>query len=432
MNRIAIILGYGDNKKDNAMLFAMQLVVATLPFVEHINSWAIIVMTLVWLCTVKFSNFSYAFKERKLSIYFLLYFVWLAVGLIYTDNLAEGLGDLTLKLSFVIFPFVLLFNKRIDQHFLRGVIRVFYYTLFIVSIYMLIMAWMAFLSNQDLGHSESFSYFTYEKFASTIHIQPIYLSMYMVFSFFAVIWDFFIDPRIGLTKAGKLMAQIWAFHFYMMVILLSSRMELLVLLFISFVGIAYYDAYKKRSWAKAIVKMVVLLSVTILLLGLIPINKARYTEMVDIEQDYTQNKWGGRSIRIHKWLNALELIAEQPLIGTGTGDMQEELEKVYARNNFNIALEYNFNPHNQYLQTWASTGLIGLFFLLGILLLSFIYAINSRNALYIGLVLLLSLSMLTESMLERQKGLVFFSFFFLFFGGYYFNHKEKLALLPKE
>lgn len=432
MNRLAIILGYGEDLKDNAMLFAMQLVVVTLPFVEHINSWAIIIMTFVWLFTVNFSNFSFAFRERKLSIYFLLYFVWLVIGLIYTDDMASGLKDLTLKLSFVIFPFVLLFNKRINQHFLRGVVRVFYYTMFIASIYMLVAAWISFLSNDSTGLTDSLSYFTYEKFASTLSIQPIYLSMYMVFSFFAVIWDFFIDPRIGLTRSGKIMAQIWAFHFYMMVILLSSRMELLVLLFISFLGIAYYDGFKRKSKSKAAVKMVILLSVTILFLGIIPINKARYTEMVDINQDYKQNQWGGRSIRIHKWLNALELIADQPLLGTGTGDMQEELEKVYKKNNFDLALEHKFNPHNQYLQTWASTGLIGLFFLLGIFIVSLIYALNSRNALYIGLVLLLSLSMLTESMLERQKGLVFFSFFLLFFGGYYFNHKEKISLHPKE
>jgi O-antigen ligase len=296
---------------------------------------------------------------------------------------------------------------------------------------MLVVAWIAFLSSDSTTIAQSMSFFTYEKFASTVGVQPIYLSMYMVFSFFAVIWDFFIDPRIGLTKSGKLMAFTWAFHFFMMVILLSSRMELLVLLFVSFVGIAYFDAFKKKSWSKALIKILVFTSATIFLLGVIPINKARYSEMVDMEKDYKETKWGGRSIRIHKWMNTLELISEQPLLGTGSGDMQNELQKVYQRNNFEIAYKYRFNPHNQYLQTWASSGLIGLFFLFGILLVSLIYAIRSKNALYVGLVLVIALSMLTESMLERQKGLVFFSFFLLFFGGYYFNHKERQSLHPK-
>lgn len=431
MKRLATILGYGENRKDNLMLFSMQLVVASLAFVEHINSWAIIIMTLVWLFTVDYSNFSFSFKERKIGILFIAYFLWLCIGLLYTDNKSLGLQDIILKFSFLLFPFILLLNKRIDQHFLRGVIRVFYYTTFLVSIYVLMMAWINMSLSESAELSDSLGYFTYEKLASNIHIQPIYLSMYMVFSFFAVIWDFFIDPRIGLTKSGKWVAGIWAFHFYMMVILLSSRMELLVLLIVSFLGLGYFDGKVAKRWMLAIFKMLVLASITVTLLGLFPVNKARYVEMVDIEKDYTETKWGGRSIRIHKWLNTLELIKEQPFLGTGAGDMQSELMKTYKKNDFLIAFDLNFNPHNQYLQTWASSGLVGLILLLGILLLSLIYSIDSKNALYIALVLILALSMLTESMLQRQKGLVFFSFFLLFFAGYYFNHKERLSSLSK-
>ena len=428
MKRLALILGYGDNRKDNAMLFSMQLVVASLPFIEYINSWAIIIMTFVWLFTTNYSTILHDLKERKLGLLFMLYFINLLVGLSYTDNQAGGIQDLILKLSFVIFPFVLLVNRRIDQHFLRGVIRVFYYTMFLVSIYILLAAWRNLINAGEVDLSQALGYFTYEILAANIGIQPIYLSLYMVFAFFAVIWDFFLDPKIGLTKSGKWMARVWGFHFYMMVILLSSRMELLVLLFISFLGLAYYQGLKAKSWFSAIFKILVLGSFTIFLLGLFPVNKARYEEMVDINKDYTQTKWGGRSIRIHKWMNTLELISEQPILGTGVGDMQDELQKVYKRNQFDIAYSYRFNPHNQYLQTWAASGILGILTLLLIYFISFKYALDSKNKLYIALVLLLFLSMITESMLERQKGLVFFSFFLLFFGGYYFNHKEHKAL----
>jgi O-antigen ligase len=107
--------------------------------------------------------------------------------------------------------------------------------------------------------------------------------------------------------------------------------------------------------------------------------------------------------------------------------MQDELQLVYKKNNFDIAYNYRFNPHNQYLQTWATFGLIGLFFLLGILAVSFKYSITSQNIFYVFLVLLLSLSMITESMLERQKGVVFFSFFLLLFAAYYLNEEVNQA-----
>lgn len=430
MNRIAKILGYTDDKKNNLLLFSMQLVVISLTMPEHINSWAILILTLTWFGTEKYSKFTFSFKSRKLALIFISYFIWLIIGLSYTDDLENGLSDLVLKLSFIIFPFVLLLNKRIDQHFLRGVIRAFYYSLFVVSITILLMALNNLSAAGDITLSEALSFFTYEKLAYNIGIQPIYLSMYMVFAFFCVIWDFFIDPRVGLTKAGKWMAIAWAFHYYMMVILLSSRMELLVLLFVSFVGLIYYKGFIQKKWILAIFQMMIMGSLTIMLLGLFPVNKARYVEMVDINNDYTKTKWGGRSIRLHKWKNTLELISENPFLGTGAGDMQNELQKVYKRNDFDLAYGFRFNPHNQYLQTWVATGMIGLFLLFGILLSSLLYALDSKNALYIAFVLIISTSMLTESLLERQKGLVFFSFFLLFFGSYYFNHKEREKTLP--
>ncbi len=426
MKRIAMIFGYGDDMKDNIFLFALQLVVITLPaFYEYINSWAIVILFFTWLFTNNFSKFGFYFKTRPLGWFFIGYFVWMLIGLLYSDNLGAAKVDIVQKLTFIIFPVILLYNNRIKSRHLRGLIRLFYWTVFVLSIYMLAKAWVNYYTQIPLLQSD-LDYFTYEKLAANVGIQPIYLSMYMVFAFFAVLWDFFLQPKIGLTKAGNLMATIWLFHFYMMVVLLSSRMELMILIFLASVLTLWLE-YKKesRKWFQAIFKVLVLGSVTIILLGAFPINKARYQEMIDFKKDYTETKWGGRDIRIQKWLNTLELISEQPLIGTGTGDMQDELQKVYKRNKFDVAYNYKFNPHNQYFQTWATFGLIGLFLLLGILAVSLKHSISSGNLLYVLLVLILSLSMITESILERHKGLVFFSFFLLLFGAYYLNNKDQ-------
>jgi len=426
MKRIALILGYSNDFKDNLFLLALQLVVITLPaYYGFINSWAIIILFLTWLFTNNFSKFGFYFKTRPLGWFFIGYFVWMLVGLLYSDNIATANVDIIQKLTFILFPSILLFNDRIKSRHLRGLIRLFYWTVFVLSIFMLTKAWINYYTQIPLLTSD-LDYFTYERLADNVGIQPIYLSMYMVFAFFGVLWDFFLQPKIGLTKAGNMMATIWLFHFYMMVVLLSSRMELMILIFLISV-LTFWLEYKKetRKWFPAIFKILILGSVTIILLGIFPVNKARYQEMVDFKKDYTQNKWGGRDIRIQKWFNTLELIAEQPFLGTGTGDLQDELQKVYKRNNFDVAYNYKFNPHNQYLQTWATFGLIGLFFLFGILAVSFKDSISSGNLLYVLLVLILTLSMITESILERHKGVVFFSFFLLLFGGYYLNNKEQ-------
>lgn len=427
MKRIKHIFGYTNDFKDNLFLFGLQLFVITLPaYLSFVNSYAVALLFLIWLYTNDFTGIRQRLIERKLGWFFIAYFFWMMFTLVYSSNRELGWLDTGQKLTFLLFPFILLSNTKIKCRHIRGVVRMFYWTLYVLSIYMLVKAGYNYYTQTPTVLANDLDYFTYEKLANTVLVQPIYLALYMVFAFFGVWWDYFLQPKVSLTKAGRGMAFIWLFHFFMMVILLSSRMELLVLLFLTTV-LLFWNEFKKekRNWGLAAFKILAIGSFTIILIGMIPVNKARYQEMVDFEQDYTQNRWGGRAIRIQKWLNTLELIAENPMLGTGVGDMQNELQKVYKRNNFEIAYRYAFNPHNQYLQTWATVGLIGLFFLLGILAFSLRNALNSKNELYVLLVFILAFSMITESMLERQKGVVFFSFFLLLFAAYYHNSKLK-------
>ena len=426
MKRIARIFGYGNDRKDNIFLFAMQLVVFTLPaYFGFVNSWAIVLLFLVWLFTNDFSTLPGYLKKRSLGWFFIGYFIWSLIAISWSENKDVAWVTLGHTASFLVLPFLLLYSNRIVCRHLRGVIRVFYWTNFVLSIIMLGLAGISYY-NHTPALAHDLDYFTYEKLALQVGIQPIYLAMYMVFSMFAVWWDFFLQPKVGLTKEGKVMAGIWIFHFYMMIVLLSSRMELLIMLLLASVLILWLELKKsKKRWPLGLFKVLVLGSVTIILIGVFPVNKARYEEMIDLNKDYTQNRWGGRAIRIQKWLNTFELIAEQPFLGTGTGDLQDELQKVYKKNHFELAYVNKFNPHNQYLQTWATYGIPGLFFLLGIIVVSLRYAWGRKNPLYFILIFLLAFSMITESILERQKGVVFFSFFLLLFAAYYLNEKER-------
>jgi len=70
-------------------------------------------------------------------------------------------------------------------------------------------------------------------------------------------------------------------------------------------------------------------------------------------------------------------------------------------------LEYD--PHNQYLQTWLELGLAGLFALL-LCIFAPLFRPNVEQS-YVAFILIFSLMCLTESIGERQKGIVFFTLF---------------------
>uniref|UniRef100_E6PN58 Putative O-antigen polymerase n=1 Tax=mine drainage metagenome TaxID=410659 RepID=E6PN58_9ZZZZ len=100
-----------------------------------------------------------------------------------------------------------------------------------------------------------------------------------------------------------------------------------------------------------------------------PVAKLRLEQAVSNIQQYKQfertregnldaNSLG---LRLQFWSNSLRLIAQHPILGTGTGSLHEEYAKLVAGTNTLDAV----NPHNEYLSTTVQLGVIGLALLLG-------------------------------------------------------------------
>jgi O-antigen ligase len=111
-------------------------------------------------------------------------------------------------------------------------------------------------------------------------------------------------------------------------------------------------------------------------------------------------------------LNSVRTMLGQNLIlGTGTGDIQDELnEEFRSTGNMKLA-EVNTNTHNQFLEILIEHGLIGLIIFLSMILMMFYIAYKRRNTLYLMFLLLVSISFLFETMLNRLAGVTFFSLF---------------------
>jgi O-antigen ligase len=95
----------------------------------------------------------------------------------------------------------------------------------------------------------------------------------------------------------------------------------------------------------------------------------------------------------------------------GTGDIKDELKKVYKEREYIYPYERNYNAHNQYLQTWAALGTIGLLSLLGIFGLCVLEGLFRGNYFFFLLTVNVAVACVTESILEVQAGVVFLTFF---------------------
>jgi len=126
----------------------------------------------------------------------------------------------------------------------------------------------------------------------------------------------------------------------------------------------------------------------------------------DIDINETTNS------RILGWNAAFDLIREHPFLGVGPDGVREELKTAYEDH----GLDYGYrNPHNQYLQTWLELGLPGLILLLSMGLVSVFLAIRERNYIFFAFLMILYTHMLFESILERRLGILIFAFWLSIF-----------------
>ena len=117
----------------------------------------------------------------------------------------------------------------------------------------------------------------------------------------------------------------------------------------------------------------------------------------------------GNEVRLILWTATGELIAEHPF-GVGTGNVDIYLtEKLQSYGLYDLA-SYKYNPHNQFLQTFLEVGIVGFLLLLLIILFGIRQALKNKSWLLLIIMVSLVFNCLFESMLQRQSGIVFYSF----------------------
>ncbi|MGM0611894.1 MAG: O-antigen ligase family protein [Bacteroidota bacterium] len=118
--------------------------------------------------------------------------------------------------------------------------------------------------------------------------------------------------------------------------------------------------------------------------------------------------------RLEYWKAALGIIRGNPLIGVGTGDINQSFNKEYKEMETKLDEEYRLRSHNQYLRIGATLGLLGL----GLFLLFLFYPVFAarawEEALFVVFLYIVLMSMVTEDTLETQVGANFFAFFYSF------------------
>ncbi len=338
-------------------------------------------------------------KENKRYLLFAALFLIFVYGYFISSDMATAARDLEIKLYLFAIPVFYVMLKPFSEKEKRLVLWLFVVTCITFIITALGIALYHFINTGE-------NHFYYKDLLAFTPLHPSYAGMFQAFAAVIIVmhlltnWGILSSKRKIVLLAALLLITLFIF-------LLTAKMAIASIFILC--SIAFYVWGKQYLGKQKTILIIILGNICALgaMLSL-PYTRERIKLLFTYNEVAYDNSVNSRK---EIWNAATDVIAQNPLTGTGTGDAEADLIQAYANNGFKLGVEEKYNAHNQYLQILVETGWLGLLAFVGCLFLCLRLAIKHKNYLYLAFLLLWMVNISTESMLDTQSGVVFFSFF---------------------
>lgn len=420
---------------------------------------AIIALLLQWILGVNYRKKLIKLRKDSFAIGLIgLYFLY-AISFFWSENNTVAVTDIILKSPLLVLPLVILSKQNLSVKQLNIVFLSFALSSIGLNLYTLFDAYLLYRETNNINN------FYYSNL--TINMHTAYQSMFTCFSIVLFVYLFVRDRFIS-----KWMVYIVVLIQIVFVLLLSSRMQILIMIFMAPAFLIVHYANRKQL-LRGLLYTILIFSFSILSFSFLIISAPkqvindRYKTTVSHINSIGIDS-GNSDVRKFIWAAGIEIIENNWLFGVGAGDIKDTLLSKYSKqilknptadnlvdstilqiqtnnktvsylkekainsnrtykkelrghaeyilirknNRYKNSLKAEYNFHNQYLQTFSKIGIFGLLILCYLLAYLFVLSIRRKDYLTILFVFIVGASFLTESMLERQAGVVFFPFFY--------------------
>lgn len=352
-----------------------------------------------------------SFKNPGLWL-FLFYFMHI-VGLIHTENMAFANMDLGMKATLAIFPvFFLLY-----QPLVRWPVFV---KCFVLGAFASILVNVA-LSMEAYLNSGAFYYMRGSNLSQMMHRG--YWAVYLLIAYL-----FLLKMAIVAVNRFKIFLNLLGALFLAVFIVLSeSKVGYLLLAIISIWEVVKFIKAHKNKWLIPIAAAV-FVGGGILVYTLMPSAVQRISKTFEVMakplDSYDKANAESTTARLFVWDASVDLIKENFWFGVGTGDIKDELHQRNLDKGYTGVAQMNLNSHNQFLNSHVAIGVFGSLFLL-LTIVANLFKLNPDplRSWRLGIVFILFIALLPESMLEVQAGIIPYAFFLTFLTA--FKLKEK-------
>ncbi len=395
-----------DNIDNRINYYHLLFFLLALPF-DRLYSELILISFLVHTL-IYFRKEKLQYINRRLLALQSVFFVTL-VSATYAISVSRGFDVVSKQLSIFLFPllfavaapgiakhrsrlllgFALGCTATIAYLFADALYVIFYYHLPLKSLF----------SRAFINHN----------FSLPIGMHATYFSMLLVIAIIYFLQELFItnsktDKRFMIGCLLVLLAGLMQ---------LSSKSVLFSLFLIVNTAFPFFvlPKEKRKRFFLASLSVSVLL---VLFIFSIDVFRNRYTNL--LKDDLYQNTGVVvENSRADRWNAAIDLIKQSPALGTGSGSEIPLLKELYFERKMYVAYLESLNVHNQYLSFLINSGAIGLIVYLLTLFWGLRQSIKNKDALFFSFMVLVSVVSFSEDILDVNKGIFFYSFFFSFF-----------------
>lgn len=359
----------------------------------------VVLFTVIGFCRRPFRPKS---EKLLLLIPFLLFFFWQSRELLFRENVAEVWKETEKQLSWIAISLMSLLSTISRENYQKMVLRGLGSALVLCGLIILPAALIRYIESGNPGE------FFYHALASPLHTGAIYLSLYILFVLFLVDWKMVSGGR-WVWKTGLLL------YLMVLLLLLASKMLLVIGLplliiknFRSIRGIVKYNKWLSAG-----------LAILCLLLMLPLVSRLGFIQDPKPSMAFSKSFSGlpepnGLQLRLIFLRFGVEILNEQEAWRSGTGMTRAQTllnykiryHGMYLGTQVGTDTGYlNYNFHNQWMETLVRQGIVGLILLIAAMITPLV-CVRERFSLPLMVLPVFLTLFLTESVLERQAGLV--------------------------
>ena len=322
------------------------------------------------------------------------------MSLLYSADVHEGLKQIEKKIPLIIFPFVVLHQHEGKLMKRNNFLLAVTISSVVATIHCLIVSSIHWLQTSE-------NTFFWYGLTGAIGFHPTYLSLIINI---LCVWICIevISKRAGLSLQKKIGMVLLFLYFAVLMILLSSKIQLMIFLIITIISICFY-AKQNLNWKL----MTLVAALGLMMVAVLTIDKMKERFLHINTYHYQLNApvetFNELTVRLALFECSSILIRQNPVFGTGIGDVMSDLDHVYREVDYKFGYLDHQDPHNQYLRVILGTGSVGLLLLVASFVIPFWLGVRSKDYLLMAFLLIFSVSFLFESVLERHNGIVIFS-----------------------